>query len=254
MRTVLLLCLFFVLSVPCFAMVQDGCGAGDCNSCHSMTLDEAKEMFPRAEKVISVGFAEMPGVFTVVLEGQGQRQPIYVDFSKKYVVSGNIFRLADGKNISESKSSQPVKKIDPTKIPVADAILVGKADAKYKVIVFTDPDCPWCKKLHVELKEVVKKAPEIAFQVKLFPLPMHKDAYAKSKSIVCLKSEDLLDAAISGAPIPPATCETDAVDKTISLANELGIRGTPAIIFPDGMLKPGFMKADDIIAAVNDKK
>ena len=254
MRIVLLLCLLLPVSVSALAMEQEGCGAGECNSCHSMTLDEAKEMFPRADKVISVDFSEMPGVFVVELEGQGQRQPVYVDFSKKYVVTGNIFRIADGKNISESKSNQAVKKIDPAKIPTDDAVLVGNAEAKYKVVVFTDPDCPWCKKLHVELKQVVKTNPEIAFQVKLFPLPMHKDAYAKSKSIVCLKSSDLLDAAFEGAPIPPASCETDAVDKTIALANELGIRGTPAIIFPDGFVKPGYMKAADIVAAVRGDK
>ena len=253
MRSVVLLCLFLSLTVSAFAMSQEGCGAGECNSCHSMTIEEAKEMFPRAEKVISVDFSEMPGVFVVELEGQGQRQPVYVDFSKKYVVSGNIFRLADGKNISEAKTSQVARKIDPAKIPVDDAVLVGKAGAKYNIIVFTDPDCPWCKKLHVELKQVVKIDPEIAFQIKMFPLAIHKDAYAKSKSIVCLKSADLLDAAFAGAPIPSATCETDVVDKTIRLANELGIRGTPAIIFPDGFVKPGFMKADDIIAVVKGK-
>lgn len=254
MRILLFLFLFLFLTVSSYAMSQEGCGAGECNSCHSMTLDEAKKMFPRAEKVVSVDFSEMPGVFVVELEGQGQRQPVYVDFSKKYVVSGNIYRLADGKNISEARTSQVENKIDPAKIPVDDAVLVGRPEAKHQIIVFTDPDCPWCKKLHVEMKQVVKKDPEIAFWVKLFPLPMHKNAYAKSKSIVCLKSLDLLDAAFEGAPIPPATCETDAVDKTISLASDLGIRGTPAIIFPNGVLKPGFMKADDIIAAVNNKK
>ena len=254
MRTLLILCFFLTLSVSAFSMSQEGCGAGECNSCHSMTLEEAKEMFPRAEKVVSIDFSEMPGVFVVELEGQGQRQPVYVDFSKKYVVTGSIYRLADGKNISEAKTSQVAVKIEPAKIPVDDAVLVGKSDAQYKIIVFTDPDCPWCKKLHVELNQVVKTDPEIAFQIKMFPLAMHKDAYAKSKSIVCLKSAKLLDAAFAGAPIPPATCETDVVDQTISLANELGIRGTPAIIFPDGRLKPGFMKADDIIAAVRGKK
>ena len=253
MRIALLFCLFITLSVSALAMVQDGCGAGECNSCHSMTVEEAQEMFPRAEKVNLVDFSEMPGVFVVELESQGQRQSVYVDFSKKYVVSGNIYRLADGKNISASRSKSEPTTIDPAKVPVDDAVLVGKSGAKYQIIVFTDPDCPWCKKLHVEMKQVVKSDPEIAFQVKLFPLPMHKDAYAKSKSIVCLKSVELLDAAFAGAPIPPATCETDAVDKTIRLANELGIRGTPAIIFPDGRLKPGFMKADDIIAAVRGK-
>ena len=254
MRFVSLFCLFLFVSVSAHAMGQEGCGAGTCNSCHSMTMDEAKAMFPQFEKVLSVDFSEMPGLFVVEIENKGTRNPIYVDFSKKYVVAGNIFRLADGTNISESRQPQKPTRIDPSQIPVDDAVLVGKADAKYKIVVFTDPDCPWCKKLHIELKQVVEKDPEIAFQIKLFPLPMHKDAYAKSKSIVCLKSADLLDAAFAGAPIPPAICETDVVDKTIRLANELGIRGSPALIFPDGAVTPGFLKADDIIAAVYGKK
>ena len=254
MRIAWLFCLFISFAVSAFAMSTEGCGAGECSSCHTMTLDEAKKMFPRAEKVMSVDFSEMPGVFVVEIESQGRREPVYVDFSKKYVVAGNIFRIADGKNISESRRAQAVKRIDPATIPVADAILIGKADARYKVVVFTDPDCPWCKKLHAELKQVVKDDPEIAFQLKLFPLPMHKDAYAKSKSIVCLKSADLLEAAYAGAPIPPASCETDVIDETIRLAKELDIKGTPALIFPDGLVAPGFMKADDIIAAVRDKK
>ena len=254
MRIALVFCLFLVVSVSSFAMGQEGCGAGTCNSCHSMTIDEAKTMFPRAGKVLSVDFSEMPGLFVVELENKGRREPIYVDFSKKYVVSGNIFRLSDGTNISASRRTQETTQVDPAKIPLDDALLVGKSGAKHKIIVFTDPDCPFCKKLHDELKKVVKTNPEIAFLIKLFPLPMHEDAYAKSKSIVCLKSNDLLDAAFAGAPIPPASCETDVVDNTIRLANELGLRGTPAMIFPDGTVEPRFMKAADIVAALYDKK
>ncbi|MBE0500658.1 MAG: DsbC family protein [Desulfuromonadales bacterium] len=253
-RVILVFLLFLIVSVPAYAMGQEGCGAGTCNSCHSMTLDEAKAMFPRAEKVLSVDFSELPGLFVVELEGKGKREPVYVDFSKKYIVAGNIFRLADNKNISESRRTPEATEVDLKKVPVDDALLVGKADARYKVIVFTDPDCPYCRKLHTEMKQVIKTDPDIAFQVMLFPLPMHKDAYAKSKSILCSRSSALLDLAFSGAPIPLDSCVTDSVDKNIRLANELGIRGTPALIFPDGHLTAGFLKADDIIAAVRNAK
>jgi thiol:disulfide interchange protein DsbC len=254
MRITLFTCLFIALSVPAFAMGQEGCGAGSCNSCHSMTLDEAKAMFPRAEKVLSVDFSELPGLFVVELEGEGKRDSLYVDFSKKYVVTGNIFRLADGENISKSKQTPETKRIDPKSIPVEDALLIGKADAQYKIIVFTDPDCPYCRKLHIEMKKVVELDPQIAFQIKLFPLPMHKDAYAKSKHIVCVQSVALMDSAFAGAPISLEGCETDVVDNTIRLASELGIRGTPALIFPDGEVNPGFLKAEAIIATVRRKQ
>ena len=40
-----------------------------------------------------------------------------------------------------------INKVDVSQIPVKDALVVGRKDAKTKVIVFTDPECPYCQKL-----------------------------------------------------------------------------------------------------------
>lgn len=274
MRTLLIVCIFLVFAVSTFAMSSEGCGAGECNQCHTMSMDEAKAIFPPPYDVVSVDFSEMPGAFVVVVNVQDKQMPLYVDFSKKYLITGNIFRLPEeikdksGKiisakavtnlsqedNISTSKRKQVEWAVDPAKIPLDNAIVIGKPEARNKLIVFSDPDCPACKSLHKELNKVVELDPEIAVFVLLFPLvEIHKDAYAKSKSVVCLKSTELLDAAYAGLPIPPATCETDAVDKTIALANELGIQGTPTMIFPDGKPYVGAMPAKDIIAKFRKK-
>jgi len=255
-----IICLFLLLSAATSALAfgQEGCGAGECRSCHSMTLDEAKSIFSRADKVNSVDFAEIPGLYVVEIEDNGQKIPVYVDFSKKYVVAGNIFRLSDGHNIAEATNgaaaepAKPINFADLARIPLDDALLLGKADARWKLIVFTDPDCPWCKKLHVEMAKVAADHPEIAFLIKLFPLPMHKEAYPKSKSIVCARSLAMLEASFAGQPVPAAACETDVVDRTIALAGELGIKGTPALILPDGRLIPGFRDAAAIIALVDE--
>jgi thiol:disulfide interchange protein DsbC len=55
---------------------------------------------------------------------------------------------------------------------------------------------------------------------------------------------ELLDQVFEGKDIGEPKCETDAVDKSIKLAQKLGIGGTPAIIFPDGRLLPGYVNAD----------
>jgi thiol:disulfide interchange protein DsbC len=119
------------------------------------------------------------------------------------------------------------------------------------VIVFTDPECPFCKKLHAELKEVVGRRSDIAFLIKLYPLKMHPNAYGISKSIVCTGSMELLELSFAGKPVPPATCETSAVDRTLALAEELGIRSTPTLVLPDGLVMPGYKKADDIIKVLD---
>ena len=87
----------------------------------------------------------------------------------------------------------------------------------------------------------------------MFPLPMHKGAYERAKAIECEKSLALLEAAFEKKEIPEAKCKSTAVDDSMKLGNSLGINGTPAIIFPDGRLVPGFMEADALISTLEKK-
>jgi len=100
------------------------------------------------------------------------------------------------------------------------------------------------------MKKVIAERKDIAFYTKLFPLPMHKDAYAKAKAIVCEKSLALLEKAYEQKPLPKPKCETSAIDENIKLAEKLGISGTPALIFPDGRLIPGYKDAKSIISLI----
>lgn len=103
------------------------------------------------------------------------------------------------------------------------------------------------------MKKVIKERKDIVFFIKLYPLAMHKDAYAKSKAIVCEKSLSLLEDAFEKKPLPTAKCETSAIDDTIKLAQKLGINGTPAIIMPDGRLISGYLEADALIKQIEKK-
>ena len=85
----------------------------------------------------------------------------------------------------------------------------------------------------------------------MFPLPMHKDAYKKAKAIVCEKSLALLEDAFEKKPLPEPKCETTVLDDNIKLAEKLGIRGTPTVILPNGIIMQGPKDADSIIAAVD---
>ena len=103
------------------------------------------------------------------------------------------------------------------------------------------------------MKKIIEKRKDIAFYIKLFPLPMHKDAYAKAKAIVCEKSMSLLEDAFERKTIPEPKCETSVIDDNISLAQKLGISGTPAIIMPDGRLLSGYLEADALIQQIEKK-
>ena len=103
------------------------------------------------------------------------------------------------------------------------------------------------------MKKVVKERKDIVFFIKLYPLPMHKDAYAKAKAIICEKSLELLEDAFEKKPMPKPKCETTAVDDNVKLAEKLGISGTPAMVMPDGRLIPGYMDAAALIKSIEKK-
>lgn len=92
---------------------------------------------------------------------------------------------------------------------------------------------------------------DIAFYIKMYPLPMHKDAYGKAKTVVCAKSLLLLEDAFAKKSLPPAKCETSVIDDNMKLAEKLGIQGTPAIIMPNGIIIPGYKDAPSLIADID---
>lgn len=216
-----------------------GCGK-DCSTCHTLTPEEVDDLL----KIKDAKISESPAKGIWQVEGMFNGKPVrvHVDFAKTHLLLIQNFIPI------ESIGKQPeMKVLDLKEIPLTGTILVGNKKAKNKIIVFSDPDCPYCRKLHVEIKKLVKERDDIAFYVKLYPLPMHPDSYEKSKTILCENSHKLLDDAFEGKEVPKAKCETKEVDNNIETAKKLDITGTPAIILPDGRLVPGFVTGDVLL-------
>jgi thiol:disulfide interchange protein DsbC len=240
--------LLFALPVPAGAFgASGGCGEGKCIECHSLDEKEAEGLLKGlVEKIHKVEFSQVPGLWKVEVEGKGQRGVVYIDFSKAFTLTGRIIRLADWTEVVEGVSAKP-RKADPATVPLADALLLGSREAATKVIVFTDPQCPYCKKLHEELGKVVAENPDVAFYMKLFPLASHPESYGISKAVICEKSLSLLEESFAGKKIPEPSCETDAVDRNIELAGQMGITSTPTLLLPDGRILPGFKPAEKLL-------
>ncbi len=238
--------LLTALRVP--AMQADGCGAGECKDCHSMTIKEAKGLLKgMVEKVNDVQFSEVGGLWEVDVENKGKRFPLYLDFSKQFLINGQVIRIATRENLTR-KRLQELNIVDVASIPIDDAVVVGDPNAKTRIIVFDDPECPYCVKLHKEIKKVVKKDPSIAFFIKMFPLiKIHPNAYDKAKAIVCEKSLKLLEDSFNGKKLPKPSCKTDILERNMELAYNLKIRSTPTMIMPDGRVLPGYKKAEEIL-------
>jgi len=254
--SLLILSVLVFANQSCASSVKDhDQKAHDCAKCHTLTNEEAaailKDLAPDL-KILNVGQAPVKGMWEVFLQAGGRKAVIYVDYSKKNFVSGAIVDIKGKKNLTQDKYEE-LNKIDVSKIPLDDALVLGGKDAKYKVIVFSDPDCPYCAKLHEEMKKVVEKRKDIAFFIKLYPLPMHPDSAWKSKTIICKKSLQLLEDNFAGKQIPKVDCDSKALEENSKIAADSGISGTPALVLPDGRIVSGFREADALIDLITKK-
>lgn len=114
----------------------------DCSKCHTLTRDEAsallKDLDPNV-KVIEVLSSPIKAVWEVDIESGGRKMPVYVDFSKKYLISGGIISFKEKKDLTRERLVE-ISKVDVNQIPLDDALVMGEKNAKHKVIVFDDPD------------------------------------------------------------------------------------------------------------------
>jgi thiol:disulfide interchange protein DsbC len=241
-----------ILVSPSFAMAKEGCG-GVCATCHSLTEKEATEILKKTGgTVTSVKQSPAKGLFELLVEREGQKGIILMDYGKKHLIQGMVVDIEKLEPVSAHQPSLSTTKaqtsLDVTTIPTANAIIMGNPKGSKKLYVFTDPDCPYCRKGHIELKKLANISPDVAIHIMLFPLPMHPAAYDKARTVLETRSLDLMDKAFDGKDVPKPAKESSkkAVDEIIQFANANGISGTPTMVMPDGKIEVGMQDAETI--------
>jgi thiol:disulfide interchange protein DsbC len=240
------------LSAPAAAFQKEAGAVKGCSECHKLTKEEAGKILGKiADNVVAVAPGPFAGVWEVDVARSGKIYPLYLDYSLKYLFNGQFIRLADMENLTGERFTD-LNRVDVASIPVKDAIRVGSTAAKKTVIVLSDPTCPYCVRLHGEIKKAAAKDADVAFLVMPYPRNRNdKATYQKCLAVVCSKSEKLLDDAFAGKELPGAACKTAAVEETMRLADRLKIQGTPTMILPDGRMISGYMEAEALLSLLN---
>ena len=84
----------------------------------------------------------------------------------------------DGRNVTAEKRAR-IAAAKLKDVPLDKAVKIG--NGRNKVIEFTDPDCPYCRKA----AEFFKGRNDVTLYVFFFPLPIHKDAQAHARYVLC---------------------------------------------------------------------
>ena len=194
------------------------------------------QQFPGAQ-LSSVKPTPYSGLFEVYLDDQ----LVYVDAKAQYVITGDVIDLKNRTNLTQARLNQ-LQAIKWSELPLANAIKVVKGNGARKLVVFSDVDCPYCRKFEAELNKV----DNTTVYTFLYPIEgLHPKAVQMSKQIWCAPNRNKAwDAYITRGTVPnnDGKC-ANPVDATIALGQKLKVSGTPTLFFTNGQRVPGMVPA-----------
>lgn len=194
------------------------------------------QQFPNAS-IASVEKTPYSGLFEVYLDGQ----LIYVDAKAQYIFAGDVIDLKSRTNLSQERLNR-LQAIKWDTLPLNNAMKTVKGNGERKLAVFSDVDCPYCRRFEAELAKV----DNITVYTFLYPIEgLHPKAVQMSKQIWCAPDRNKAwDDYITRGTVPAndGKC-ANPVDATIALGNKLKVSGTPTLVFANGVRVPGMVPA-----------
>lgn len=193
-----------------------------------------------------------PGLYEI----QVGSQFAYVTADGKYLIEGDLIDLASGISVTESKrKDERVAKL--ASLGEENMIVFGPeqaSDAQHTVTVFTDVDCGYCRKLHREIDTYTQRGITIryAFYPRSGP---NTESFRKAEAVWCAADrKQALTQAKQGVALSGDTSCPNPIMTEFELGSELGLRGTPMMILPDGEVVNGYVPAEKLAQRLDARK
>ena len=169
----------------------------------------------------------LPGYYEGVIDGQ----VAYASADGQYLIRGQVDDVRAG--ISLTEESMAERRLETLATIGPDQRLsYAPTEPSSRITVFTDVDCPYCKRLHAQMAEYNQLG--IAIDYLFFPLSIHPGADRKSAAVWCAADRKAAyDAAMRGHAPNTAACDTPIV-AMMKAGTDIGVNATPTAIAPDG--------------------
>ena len=176
----------------------------------------------------------------------------YTSEDGKYLFQGRLIDLEARADLTEAKMAG-TRKNALEKLGQDQMIVFKPKESKYKVSVFTDIDCGYCRKLHSEIDQYMAEG--ITIQYLFYPRAgKGSESYSKAVSVWCADDRnEALTKAKQGKNPEAKTC-TNPVDAHMKLGNEFEARGTPMIVTEQGSVYPGYLPAKQLAEALREEQ
>jgi thiol:disulfide interchange protein DsbC len=200
----------------------------------SVVEEKVRGLVPNAA-TIAVAETPIPGLLQVQINSE----LIYVTADGQYLVQGQIINLDTRMNITDHAKSG-IRKAALTGLKPEEQISFKPEKTDYDLLVFTDIDCGYCRKMHNQMPEYNENG--IAIHYLAFPRAgIGSASYEKFVSVWCADDQQAAMTLAKNGGEPEAASCPNPIAEQYSLGRDLGVTGTPAIITTDGMLIPGYV-------------
>jgi thiol:disulfide interchange protein DsbC len=187
----------------------------------------------------AVSATAWPGVFEVAVGSN----LAYVDASGQYFLFGHLYDMKAQRDLTAERKDT-LARIDFAALPLNDALTEVRGSGARTLVIFSDPDCPYCKKLEADIANLNN----VTIHTFLMPIAsLHPQARAKAIGVWCAPNRINAWHALMRQDQSVASAPCDhPVDRNITLAERLGISGTPTLVAADGRVMAGAASAAQI--------
>jgi len=180
-------------------------------------------------------------LFEVVVRGPQGPAIYYVDGAASFIIAGQMYEAKSGKNVTEERARK-LAAIKWSTLPFDSAITTVRGSGRRKIAVFSDPNCPFCKKFEKDLALL----DDITVHIFLYPV-IKPQSVEQTKAVWCSKNrakawDDLMLRDIQ--PTAKPDCDTP-VEKLVALGHSLGANSTPTWFVETGERYSGALPLEE---------
>lgn len=216
------------------------------NSQANNLYSSALQNLTNGEQVVinEIKDAPVKGFKEILVQDGLATKVYYISDDAKFLFDGTLVDLIKKKDLTEY-SRNILRKEQLNTLNKDKMINFFPDNMVDRVTIFTDIDCGYCRKLHLEIQQYNDLGIGVSYL--FFPRAgLNSESYNKAVTVWCSDNKvDALTKYWSGQQPSPKMCQ-HPITTHFNTALGVGVNATPSIVFEDGSLLRGYLSPNQM--------
>jgi thiol:disulfide interchange protein DsbC len=196
-------------------------------------------------KISSIKPSVAAGIFEVQVAGG---PVLYATEDGDFFILGDLFSVGMDGIVNLAEQQRDIDRRDLLAAVKQEDMIIFPAlgETRGSISVFTDVDCFYCQKLHKEVPALNKAGVEVRYLA--YPRAgVGSESYRKIATAWCAQDrQQAMTKLKNRETMEDNVCPGNPVADQFMLGQQIGVRGTPAMVLENGQMLPGYMSAQDL--------